>query len=66
MNLLVLAGAAAAASRSPTPTSPPPPPQLAFRHSWDTLPVAWFSANTTGPESAAEMALISNYSAGEY
>ena len=62
MNLLVLAGAAAAASRSPTS----PPPQLAFRHSWDTLPVAWFSANTTGPESAAEMALISNYSAGEY
>ena len=37
--------------------------KLWFRHSWDTLPVVWFSANTTGPESDAEMALIANYSA---
>ena len=39
-----------------------PPSPLEFKHSWDTLPVFWFSANETGPESAAEMALISNYS----
>ena len=44
------------------PTASAPPPQLAFRHSWDTLAVAWFSANTTGPESEEEMALIANYS----
>jgi hypothetical protein len=37
--------------------------KLVFRHSWDTLPVFWFSANASGPESSAEMALISNYSA---
>ena len=37
--------------------------KLVFSHSWDTLPVFWFSANASGPESSAEMALISNYSA---
>jgi hypothetical protein len=36
---------------------------LVFSHSWDTLPVFWFSANASGPESSDEMALISNYSA---
>ena len=37
--------------------------QLLFRHSWKTLPVFWFSANASGAESPAEMALISKYSA---
>ena len=40
----------------------PPPPPLVFAHSWRTLPVFWFSANETGPETAAEQALIANYS----
>jgi hypothetical protein len=48
-----------AASLSP---SFPPPPPLVFAHSWDTLPVFWFSANETGPETTAEQALIANYS----
>jgi hypothetical protein len=49
------------AAVAPSPPSPPAP--LRFQHSWDTLPVFWFSANASGPESASEMALISNYSA---
>ena len=48
--LLALAGLAALARAA------------SFNHSWDTMPVFWFSANQTGPESAAEQALIARYS----
>ena len=48
MIVLVLATVAAAA----VGTSSPAP--LAFRHSWDTLPVIWFSANTSAPGCTAD------------
>ena len=59
--VLLLRANAAAVHAHPAP--PHTRALLVFRHSWDFLPVFWFSANETGPETAAEQALISKYSA---
>eukprot|EP00040_Diaphanoeca_grandis_P044010 m.11044 g.11044 ORF g.11044 m.11044 type:complete len:492 (-) comp8613_c0_seq2:135-1610(-) len=48
---LLVANVAVAASSTP--------PQ--FNHSWSTLPVFWFSANTSGYENPAETAIIAKF-----
>jgi hypothetical protein len=60
MMLLLLSAALAAAD---TAAAPRPLAQQVprFNHSWDTTPVFWFSANTTGPENPGMEALIAKY-----
>ena len=45
----------------PQPQTPPGSPRSRFNHSWDTMPVFWFSANTTGPENEQMASLIAKY-----
>jgi hypothetical protein len=53
--------AAAASVIAPRAVSANGAAAVRFNHSWDRLPVFWFSANVTGPESADEQALIAKF-----